>query len=91
MKAVKLEGHVTKNHKLNLTVPEDVNTGPVEVILLVPEKEENGKTQNIKSFLKQLSKSKTARLSKEEIDQSLANERNGWDVDNAQNLSFSHA
>lgn len=37
MRAIKLHGHIEKDHTLSLRLPEDVAEGPAEVIILGPE------------------------------------------------------
>jgi len=40
MRAIKLHSRIEKDHTLSLRLPEDVEEGPAEVIVLVPEDRE---------------------------------------------------
>jgi hypothetical protein len=42
MKAIELVGDVDERHRLHAQVPQELPTGPVRVILLVPEEDDAG-------------------------------------------------
>ena len=78
MRAIKLQTQVEKDHTLRLTLPEDVEEGPAEVIVLVPEAVERSR-HTLADFLAHLSQSPRTIRSKEEIDQYLQEERESWE------------
>jgi hypothetical protein len=78
MRALKLYGHVERDHTLSLHLPEDVAEGPAEVIVLVPEAAERT-GHSLEDFLATLSKGRRRIRSKEEIDRDLELERESWD------------
>lgn len=79
MRAIKLLGHISENHTLNLDLPEDVVEGPAEVIVLIPEEDASRESANIKEFLLKLSRQSRKTRSKQEIDRYLEAERCDWD------------
>ena len=79
MRTLKLMGHVSKDHTLQLELPVDVDEGPAEVIVLLPEKSLMAQHDTITSFLKSLSNLRIPTRSKEEIDRYLQEERNSWE------------
>ena len=76
MRAIKVQAQVSKDHTIRLQLPEDVQEGPAEVIVLVSEGRDRGRS--LKEFLANLATTPRARLSKEEIDRYLAEERASW-------------
>lgn len=78
MRAIKLQTHVTKDRTLRLTLPDDVQEGPAEVIVLVSEPmDREGHT--LHDFLSRLSTRPREVSSKEELDRYLEHERESWD------------
>jgi len=78
MRAIKLNTYVSKNHTLNVQLPDDVQEGPAEVIVLVPEKDARPR-HTVSDFLERLSKQPLQVRSKEEIDRELEVERDSWE------------
>lgn len=80
MRAVKLTGTITGDHKLMLDLPDDLPTGPAEVIVLVNEASavSTDADESFEAFLDSLGKSPHRRRSKAEIDRYLEQERNSW-------------
>lgn len=80
MRAVKLTGTITSNHKLMIDLPDDLPTGPAEIIVLVdvasavPSDAED----RFEAFLEGLETSPHRQRSKAEIDQYLEEERSSW-------------
>jgi len=78
MRAIKLQTQVERDHTVHLVLPEDVNEGPAEVIVLVPEPAQPPR-HSLADFLAQLSERPGASRSKEEIDRYLREERASWE------------
>lgn len=78
MRAIKLNTHVAKDRTLLLKLPQDVQEGPAEVIVLVPERAEHP-SHTLEDFLAGLSARPRRVRTKEEIDQYLEQERESWD------------
>ena len=81
MRALKLNAYIGANHRLELDLPEDVPTGSAEVIVLVPDNEANPDQEHrlyLSNFFSRLENSDRPRLSKEEIDRCLEEERASW-------------
>ncbi len=77
MKAVKLKGHITKDKTLDIQIPQHVEEGPVEVLLLIPRRRKPKKS--LLEVLDELKQSSYPGMTKEEIDRYLEEERNSWD------------
>ncbi len=77
MKAVKLKGHITKDKTLDIQIPQHVEEGPVEVLLLIPRRRKPKKS--LLEVLDEIMESPHPRMTKEEIDQYLEEERNSWE------------
>jgi len=77
MRAIKLNTHVAKDHILRLKLPNDVQEGPAEVIVLVPE-ETARPSHMLEDFLAGLSAHPRRIRTKEEIDSELAQEHESW-------------
>ena len=78
MRAVKLEGRVRPDHTLRLRLPEDVEEGPAEVIVLLPEHKEEARP-TLSAVLDSLDQTPRPQRRKSEIDRYLADERGSWD------------
>jgi hypothetical protein len=78
MRAIKLTTHVAQDRTLRLKLPEDVQVGPAEVIVLVPEVAERP-AHTVQDFLAGLSARPRRIRTKEEIDSYLEQERQSWD------------
>jgi len=80
MQAVKLHAHVDRDRKLSLPLPVEVPEGDVEVIVLAPQRGAPGdRRQHLERLLGKLAASARVRLSKDEIDAYLAQERASWE------------
>jgi RNase H-fold protein (predicted Holliday junction resolvase) len=83
MEPIKLNARVGRDRRLSLQLPADVAEGEVvEVIVRTPAKGEAGERpqrEHLEAFLRRLAEGKRARLSKEEIDAYLAEERASWE------------
>ncbi len=77
MKAIKLQTHVTKDRTLRLQLPDDVEEGPAEVIVLVSEPKA-GLGHSLRDFLASLPARPRQPRTKEEIDHDLEQERESW-------------
>jgi hypothetical protein len=75
MRAVKLESVVTKDHKLTLTVPPEIPSGQVEVLILAKEEAEE-KQGALETFLQELSALPLSTRTPAEFEASIAAERN---------------
>ena len=78
MQAVKLDGTVSADHRLMLTIPPDIPSGPVEVVVLVKEKPIKLE-QKFQTFLAKLEQKPYSNRSAEEIDAHIEEMRNSWD------------
>lgn len=76
MRAVKLESVVPKNRQLSLTVPPEIPSGPVEVLILA--KDADAQQVSLIGFLDALESEPSAR-SPETIESAVAAERDAWD------------
>jgi len=79
MQAVKLQTYITKNHRLELDLPDDMPEGAAEVIVLVQDLKESTGEESLRDFFKALDASPRPRMSKEEIDRYIDETRNSWD------------
>jgi len=78
MRAIRLNTHVAKDRTLLLKLPEDVQEGPAEVIVLVPEAADRP-AHTVQDFLAGLSARPRRIRTKEDIDRYLERERESWD------------
>jgi hypothetical protein len=79
MQAVKLKTYITKNHRLELDLPDDIPEGDAEVIVLVQDAPEPAGEESLRDFFQALDASPRPRMSKEEIDRYIEEARNSWD------------
>ncbi len=82
MRALKLTAEVTKDHSVRLELPESMSEGPVEVIVLVPERDDPaaGPAEGtLDEFLSGIEVDPRFIRSKEEIDAYLEAERASWE------------
>ena len=77
MRAVKLESVVPKNRQLSLTVPPEIPSGPVEVLILT--KAVDAPQASLTGFLDALSSEPVSARSTEAIEADVSAERNAWD------------
>jgi hypothetical protein len=77
MRAVKLEAVIPENRQLTLTVPAEIPSGPVEVVILAKDEPESRQGAFV-AFLDEL-KARPARYSTEEIEAHVQETRNAWD------------
>lgn len=81
MRALKLNAYIGTNHRLELDLPADVPPGTAEVIVLVHDTEttaDEEHRQYLNYFFSRLESTDRHRLSKEEIDRYLEEERASW-------------
>ena len=78
MRAVKLDTVISENRKLSLTVPPEIPSGPVEVLILSKEGAE-GQKASLLAFLDALASAPASTRSPEEIEESIQAERSAWD------------
>ena len=77
MRAVKLESVVSKNRQLSLTVPPEIPSGPVEVLIL--SKDVGEQRASLIGFLDALRSEPASSRSAEATESAIAAERNAWD------------
>jgi hypothetical protein len=77
MRALKLNGRISHDHTLRVSVPPEVPEGPAEVIVLLPEdpRQPDG---TLRAFLDGVARRPRKVRSKEDIDRALASERASW-------------
>ena len=78
MRAVKLESVVSEDRKLTLTVPPEIPSGQVEVLILAKEGAE-GKQDSLETFLKELSTLPLSTRTPADFEAAITAERNAWD------------
>ena len=78
MRAVKLESVVPKNRQLSLTVPLEIPSGPVEVLILAKETAD-ARQASLLEFLDALRSEPVSSRSAEAIELAVAAERDAWD------------
>jgi predicted HTH domain antitoxin len=78
MRAIKIQTQVPRDRTLSIKLPDDVEEGLAEVIVLVPEAM-HLKSLSVEEFLTELSKRPHRMRSKEEIDTELLEMRQSWD------------
>lgn len=76
MRALKLEGRVQSDHTVRVQLPDDVEEGPAEIIVLLPETYD--RRPSLSAVLDSLSGRPGPRRRKEEIDRYLQEERESW-------------
>ena len=79
MRALKLMTRITKDHRLDVVLPNDVPEGDVEVIVLLPETISPAATSSLCEFTEKLEKMPSSGRSKADIDCYLDKERASWD------------
>ena len=79
MRALKLMTRITKDHRLDVMLPDDVPEGDVEVIVLLPETRSPAATSTLREFTEKLEKMPSSGRSKADIDRYLDEERSSWD------------
>lgn len=77
MRTVKIEGRVGPDHTLRVRLPEDVEEGPAEVIVLLPERK--GTRPPLADLLDSLAQASRPDRRRSEIDGDLGEERASWD------------
>ncbi len=77
MRAVKLESVVSKNRRLSLTVPPEIPSGPVEVLIFVRDME--AQRTSLIGFLDALRSEPASTRSADTIEAAVAAERDAWD------------
>jgi hypothetical protein len=78
MRAVKLESIVTKDHKLTLTVPPEIPSGQVEVLILAKDGAEVNR-DSLEAFLKDLSALPVSTRTPADFEATITAERNAWE------------
>lgn len=78
MRAVKLESVVSENRQLSLTVPPEIPSGPVEVLILAKE-DVDTRQASLLRFLDALRSEPASFRSAEVMESAVAAERNAWD------------
>jgi hypothetical protein len=76
VRAVKLEGHLTENRQLTLTIPSEIPAGPVEVLVV---SKDGNKEGSLLRFLDELASAPLTSRSSQEIEDAILAERNAWD------------
>ena len=77
MRAVKLESVVPENRQLSLTVPPEIPSGPVEVLILAKETAD-ARQASLLGFLDALRSEPASSRSAEAMESAVAAERNAW-------------
>lgn len=76
VRTVKLEGHLSENRQLTLTVPNEIPAGPVEVLVV----SKNGNKESLLRFLDALTLAPVSSRSSKEIKDAILIERNANDT-----------
>lgn len=78
MRAIKLQAQVPHDRTLSIKLPDDVDEGLAEIIVLVPEAGQP-RDLSMEEFLAEVSNRPHSTRSKEEIDAELLEMRQSWD------------
>ncbi len=78
MRAVKLESFIPENRQLSLTVPPEIPSGPVEVLILAKETAD-ARQASLLGFLDTLRSEPASSRSAEAMESAVAAERDAWD------------
>jgi hypothetical protein len=79
MQAVRLNAVVSDDHHLQIVVPEEIPVGEVEVIVLASSPSDARAEQTLDDLFAELDRMPHKRLTKDEVDRYLADERASWD------------
>ncbi len=79
MQAVRLNAVVGDDHRLQVVVPAEIPVGEVEVIVLATAPTPARVEQSLGELFAELDRMPHRRLTKEEVDRYLAEERASWD------------
>ncbi len=83
MRALKLPAQVTSDHTLHLCLPDDISEGVAEVIVLLPEADEQdsemAEAASLEEFLAAPRVDRRFIRSKQELDDCLRAERESWE------------
>lgn len=79
MQAVRLNAVLGPDRCLRIEVPAGIPTGEVEVIVLAKDAPGDSAEQSLKELFAELDRMPHKRVTKEEIDRYLAEERASWD------------
>lgn len=79
MQAIRLKATIDESHRLQLDLPADTPTGEAEVIVLLPQPAAPAPAQTLLQFFATLDRSARPRLTAEEVEQWIEDERNAWD------------
>ncbi len=82
MRAIKLKAQVTRGHTLHLELPDDIEEGPAEVIVLVEGADSafvDTEAGSLADFMSRPPVDRRFELSKEKIDQQIRAERDSWE------------
>jgi hypothetical protein len=77
MRAVKLEAVLPEDRQLNLTVPPEIPSGPVEVVILA--KDDMDRRASLLNFLDELVSLPPSARTAAAIEADIAGERQAWD------------
>ncbi|MCU0836321.1 MAG: hypothetical protein MUC77_18115 [Chromatiaceae bacterium] len=79
MQAVRLNAVLGDDHRLQVVVPEEIPVGEVEVIVLATSPTPARAEQTLSELFAELDRMPHRRLTKEEVDRYIAEERASWD------------
>jgi len=79
MQTIRLKAKVSANHRLELTLPEEIPEGEAEVIIMYTATAKEPKSQGLLSFLESLDGQDYPRRSLQNIMAYVQKERSSWD------------
>lgn len=79
MQAVRLNAVVGDDHRLQIVVPQEIPVGEVEVIVLASSPTPARVEQTLSELFAELDRMPHKRVTKEDVDRYLAEERASWD------------
>jgi len=79
MRAIKLRANVGRDHRIELELPPEMPEGEVEIIVLAGEAASLSEARSLRDFFDELDRLPRKRLTKEQIDRYIAEERASWD------------
>lgn len=78
MRAVKLESVISKNRQLSITVPPEIPSGPIEIVILAKD-DADAQGASLLKFLDALKLEPASSRSAEAMESAVVAERNTWD------------
>lgn len=79
MQTIKLHAPISQDHKIVLQLPADVTAESAEVIVLIASPSASSVGRSLEEYLAERDRADRPRLSGQEVDRWIDNERNAWE------------